>query len=173
MTIKQLGGIFGRNPTFNDVTIDGGIYFEDGQAGNLLDDYEEGTYTVTLFDASSAGNASPTTVTGYYTKIGQQVTVAFRNLNDIDTTGMTAANPLYVSVPFAAATMAVLWAGEIIMDNANLNSRTQLNSTVENSGTRGLLVYSGSNTSDNFLKVQDLTSGATDIRGYTLTYFAA
>ena len=23
MTIKQLGGVFGRNPTFNDVTIEG------------------------------------------------------------------------------------------------------------------------------------------------------
>jgi hypothetical protein len=25
MTIKQLGGVFGRNPTFNDVTIEGQI----------------------------------------------------------------------------------------------------------------------------------------------------
>jgi hypothetical protein len=28
MTIKQIGGIFGRNPTFNDVTIDGQLTFE-------------------------------------------------------------------------------------------------------------------------------------------------
>jgi hypothetical protein len=28
MTIKQLGGVFGRNPTFNDVTIDGTLTFD-------------------------------------------------------------------------------------------------------------------------------------------------
>ena len=27
MTIKQLGGVFGRNPTFNDVTIEGELTF--------------------------------------------------------------------------------------------------------------------------------------------------
>lgn len=210
MSIRQQGGIFGRNPTFNNVTVDGvltvdqivektgaagitldGVTLKDGNVivsngkgidfsatsgtgtSELFDDYEEGTYTVTLYDASSAGNASATTVTGYYTKIGQQVTVAFRNLNDIDTTGMTAANPLYISLPFQAAAMAALWTGEVIVDTVNLNSRTQVNSAVENGAARGTLIYSGSSTSDNFVKVQDLTSGTSDIRGYTLTYFAA
>jgi hypothetical protein len=28
MTIKQLGGVFGRNPTFNDVTIEGQLTFD-------------------------------------------------------------------------------------------------------------------------------------------------
>ena len=28
MTIKQQGGIFGRNPTFNDVTIEGELTFD-------------------------------------------------------------------------------------------------------------------------------------------------
>ena len=74
MTIKHLGGIFGRNPTFNDVTIDGGIYFEDGQAGNYLDDYEEGTWTGTLIGDTAAPSSS-VTATGTYTKIGRQVIV--------------------------------------------------------------------------------------------------
>ena len=30
MTIKHLGGVFGRNPTFNDVTIEGELIFEGG-----------------------------------------------------------------------------------------------------------------------------------------------
>ena len=28
MTIKQLGGVFGRNPTFNNVTIEGTLTFD-------------------------------------------------------------------------------------------------------------------------------------------------
>lgn len=71
MTIKHLGGIFGRNPTFNDVTVDGGIYIGGDAAGNLLDDYEEGTFT-------PAFHGSGLTITydqqvGKYVKIGNSV----------------------------------------------------------------------------------------------------
>lgn len=74
MTIKHLGGIFGRNPTFNDVTIDGGIYFEDGQSGAYLDDYEEGTFTVSLAPSTSGSiTVNPSYQTLFYTKIGRVV----------------------------------------------------------------------------------------------------
>ena len=107
MTIKQQGGIFGRNPTFNNVTVDGvltvdqivektgasgitldGVTLKDGNVvladGNgidfsatsgtgtseLLDDYEEGSWSPVV----NAYSGTPTT-SGYYTKIGQQVTL--------------------------------------------------------------------------------------------------
>ena len=35
MTIKQLGGVFGRNPTFNDVTVEGDSNFNDLTVKNL------------------------------------------------------------------------------------------------------------------------------------------
>ena len=76
MTIKHLGGIFGRNPTFNDVTIDGGIYFEDGQSGNLLDDYEEGTWTPTI--AAGSGTFTTVSAAGRYTKTGRMVIAQLR-----------------------------------------------------------------------------------------------
>ena len=107
MTIKQQGGIFGRNPTFNNVTVDGvltvdqivektgasgitldGVTLKDGNVvladGNgidfsatsgtgtseLFDDYEEGIWSPVV----NAYSGTPTT-SGYYTKIGQQVTL--------------------------------------------------------------------------------------------------
>jgi len=107
MTIKQQGGIFGRNPTFNNVTVDGvltvdqivektgasgitldGVTLKDGNVvladGNgidfsatsgtgtseLFDDYEEGSWSPVV----NAYSGTPTT-SGYYTKIGQQVTL--------------------------------------------------------------------------------------------------
>jgi hypothetical protein len=99
MTIKHLGGIFGRNPTFNDVTIDGGIYFEDGQAGNYLDDYEEGTWTGTLIGDTAAPSSS-VTATGTYTKIGRQVIVqiSFDAKNTTGASGVMRVNGL----PFVA-----------------------------------------------------------------------
>jgi hypothetical protein len=51
----------------------------------LLDDYEEGTFTATLTAATTPPNTPPT-VTGYYTKIGEVVNVRFW-FNGVDTTG--------------------------------------------------------------------------------------
>ena len=82
----------------------GGLTFNgDTAAANALDDYEEGTYTVTGYDASSGGNASSTTITGYYTKIGRQVTVCFYAWNNINTSGMTSGNIFYFTLPEAAS----------------------------------------------------------------------
>jgi len=47
MTIKQQGGIFGRNPTFNDLTAGSGSSIE-GSGGNV-------TFSVDRTDASTAG----------------------------------------------------------------------------------------------------------------------
>jgi len=73
MTIKHLGGIFGRNPTFNDVTIDGGIYIGGNTSSNLLDDYEEGTFTPTIIASVSNPTVTYSVQAGRYTKIGNRV----------------------------------------------------------------------------------------------------
>ena len=107
MTIKSNGGIFGRNPTFNNVTVDGtltvdqiiektgaagitldGVTLKDGNVvladgkgidfsatsgtgtSELFSDYEEGSWSPVV----NAYSGTPTT-SGYYTKIGQQVTL--------------------------------------------------------------------------------------------------
>jgi len=76
MTIKHLGGIFGRNPTFNDVTVDGGIYIGGETSSNLLDDYEESEFTVTLTPSTSGSITLQTGAdTMMYTKIGRLVQV--------------------------------------------------------------------------------------------------
>lgn len=63
---------------------------------NTLDDYEEGTWTPVLRDAS-AGNAATTTQSaGFYTKVGNLVHVRAR-LVGINTTGLTAGTQLYIS----------------------------------------------------------------------------
>ena len=56
-----------------------GITFPASQSAssdaNTLDDYEEGTFTPTLFGDSTAGSATYGEQIGSYTKIGRQVTV--------------------------------------------------------------------------------------------------
>ena len=274
MTIKQLGGVFGRNPTFNDVTIEGQLTFdgdidinsdlkvdgdldvtgnagigidagtdvlqisdsapiikaiaENGNSGlrinvtgdssntlrvqsngaskielngnnlkinsgslqianagsgidfsatagtgtsELLDDYEEGTWTVTLYDAVTGGNASPTTQTGYYTKIGNQVTAYFRSMDNIDTTGMTAGNNMYVSLPFASGSEGSA-SGGVVLDRVTYpTGYTQVNSYVPVSVSRGSLRMSGSGVGDTDVDVGDFNGTTSDIQSFTLTYF--
>jgi len=114
MIIKHLGGIFGRNPTFNDVTIDGPLSANDNivmangkgidfsatsgtGTSELFDDYEEGTWTPTFGDWTTA----PTVVNSNYTKVGRQITVTMYAFNGV--TNFSSIGGL----PFAASSTSV------------------------------------------------------------------
>jgi hypothetical protein len=61
MTIKQLGGVFGRNPTFNDVTIEGELTFDgdiDINSDLKIDGNLEVTGTSTLNDLTTITKSS-------------------------------------------------------------------------------------------------------------------
>tara|TARA_R100001440_G_scaffold13234_1_gene23109 strand:- start:385 stop:1014 length:630 start_codon:yes stop_codon:yes gene_type:complete len=75
-----------------------------GMASELLDHYEEGTFDVTVRDATSGGNTGSVTQTNKYTRIGNKVWLQF-NLINITTTGMTGGNALYFTdLPFTPIT---------------------------------------------------------------------
>jgi hypothetical protein len=79
-----------------------GIDFSDTPGtgtSELLDDYEEGTWTATLIGTTTAPT-TPVTVTGKYTKIGDQVTVSC-TFNNVDTTG-AAGDMRLNGLPFAS-----------------------------------------------------------------------
>jgi len=188
MTIKQQGGVFGRNPSFNDVeanivgaatsissplidtlrlTDDGasglrvyskqsggrgfvfasGVIYPSGNSGatnnngtdlgssgvrfkdiytnnvnlasgggidfsatsgtgtsELFDDYEEGTFTASIGGFIS-DPSTPVTTTGYYTKIGRQVSISIA-FNNVTTTGALGA-VLIEGLPFTSTSEAI------------------------------------------------------------------
>lgn len=136
----------------------------------LLADYEEGTWTVQLFDAGTGGNQSSTTVTGRYTKVGRLVTAQFGDLISINTTGMTAGNYLFVSLPFTSGANNES-AGSVTLGSVAFPSGyTQINPSV-GVGARALLSTTGSSKSADHLIVSNFTSGASGIFRFTLTYY--
>jgi hypothetical protein len=271
MTIKQQGGVFGRNPTFNDVDVDGyldvdggtlyvnptnnrvgintttpsttahvksGIYnhfIGDGtlitganfsadstvaygttayaslgfytwnqqrgrftpegdlqlNTGNLIvpngkgidfsatsgtgtselfDDYEEGTWTATV---GCTGNATETTTaTAYYTKVGRQVTVSFRTLNNIDTTGFSGFL-LIKGLPYACVSGATAgFSGSVIFKALTYPANTDaIFPTTANGSSTIIFELMGDGASPTFLLPGAITSGTTDIAYLTLTYF--
>lgn len=164
MTIKHLGGIFGRNPTFNDVTIDGGIYIGGDTSSNLLDDYEEGTFSPIVVGSSTSGTYSYGSQVGQYTKIGDTVRINI-TLQDI-TADVAGSGSLKISgLPFSAdgVHVAQIWARTLNFDNS----------------TAYLIAYtSGSNmfisevidaSAGSTVNVADISSGNTRLY-ITLTY---
>ena len=60
---------------FKDLYLAGGVYLGGTGAANKLDDYEEGTWTPTLYTSGGGESISITSPTGRYTKVGNKVTV--------------------------------------------------------------------------------------------------
>lgn len=135
---------------------------------------ESGTWTVNLYDASTGGNVSPTTVTGYYTKLGKTVTCTLVNLNNIDTTGMTAGNVLYISLPDVADNTLGLGtsAGSCVLDTFAFPAGATSIVPVTTAGTSRMSLRAfGSGVADATLTVSAIASGVSDISFLSITYF--
>jgi hypothetical protein len=145
-----------------------GIQFNgDTAAANALDDYEEGTWTVQIFDAVSGGNLSATTSTGYYTKTGRTVSIWFQLIN-INTSGLTAANVLHFTLPF---TNNSSMAGRGMVTTERVSFTGYATSQVNSGGlSRGFLVNNVSAADDVNIIVSNFTTGTADI-GVQMTYF--
>ena len=105
--VASAGGTFSDN--FVQGTAGKGVNFTAntpaaGMTSQLLNWYEEGTWTPVVADATSGGNtATIGTAVARYTRIGRTVFVQ-ASLDNINTTGMTAGNIVSIrGLPFANA----------------------------------------------------------------------
>jgi hypothetical protein len=150
-----------------------GVAVDAYAAAKTLDDYEEGTFIPVIADASSGGNTgTATTAEGFYTKIGRQVVVVIK-IEDIDTTGMTGANNIFIrGLPFVAGSGATGQSqGSLRLDRADLDANCCgiVCSSTSNSSYLTLR-QTVDNSADVQIKVQDFTSGSADLFA-TITYF--
>ena len=150
MTIKQHGGIFGRNPTFNEVggtlttaaqpnitslgTQSSNLAFASGNGidfsatgdgsgtdtSELFDDYEEGTFTPVI--EGSTGNPTLTYAaqTGVYTRVGRVVTVNCAVQPSV--VSVAGSGNLQISgLPYASANIADTHSTGVASTNGNFN----------------------------------------------------
>jgi len=90
------------NFRFKDLYLSGGVYLGGTGSANHLDDYEEGTFTPQIADATSGGNSTTTgnTIAGHYVKVGDLVHVSIRIIYP-NTSGLTSGATLYIrNLPF-------------------------------------------------------------------------
>ena len=103
MTIDSSGNLTVPN-TFTStgaITSTGGIYLGGTTAANLLDDYEEGTWTPNLYGSTVAGTFTPESInSGFYIKQGRMVTI-FGNVRG--TIAGASGSALINGLPFSRA----------------------------------------------------------------------
>jgi hypothetical protein len=147
----------------------GGIQFNgDTAAANALDDYEEGTFTLSFEGSTTPGTYTSSSVTAKYTKIGRSVTIQY-NCNFSSASG-GSGNIIISGLPFnysvnSGGMTAVLtsfslgWSGSYLtllpVTSASSNSLV----IIENEPSGGY----------NFVQAGDFNT-STDFR-FTLTYF--
>ena len=157
------------NITAVDATLSGGVYVGGTAAANKLDDYEEGTWTLEFYDADTGGNISPTTTSGKYTKIGNVVHIHLNTaILNINTTGMTAGNVLYFTLPFVPSYDN--FSGSMVYDQISA-SGDQTTIVPLTAGGRGYFKAVGAGgTGDVNIAVSGINSGVTDIISLSMTY---
>jgi hypothetical protein len=174
MTLDASGnllvGVTSANANGGVLQLKSGITFPATQVAssdaNTLDDYEEGTWTPVVGDASSSGNQATTaTAVGRYTKIGRLVTVQWE-VTDINTTGLTAGNAVYIrGLPFASSSATTQFGTTAV---TGVTFSGYLSPGIFNGSSFPIYsLSSGGSLVD--IKVSALASGTADIWG-TLTY---
>ena len=131
-------------------------------SSELLDDYEEGTWTPVIADAVSGGNtATPGTALGRYSKIGRIVQFSCV-VGDIDTTGLTAGLGLYIQgLPFPGVAVASWKPMTVMMDTITFSGQVVGIIGQNESAIRFKQFASGGADSD--VLVSAVTSGTSDI----------
>ena len=177
LTIDSSNNVNVQNGNVVMVTSGKGIDFSATANGSgtmtseLLNDYEEGTWTPVVADAASGGNVGTSTiVSATYTKIGRQVSVEFY-LQAIGTAGMTAGNPLTIrGFPFSAAIQA---QGSFYTYRVGRNAATVSSSAfvpASDSIVQFFCFSTNSATTDTRILVSDVVSGTSELR-MSVTYF--
>jgi hypothetical protein len=120
----------------------GGAYFGTAAAANLLDDYEEGTWTPAVTSAGVAPTITYTSQYGYYTKIGNVCNFQLHLNFEITVAG---TGLLRASVPVLTANLSGNW--QHIRSGYSAGTINVEAFAIQHNASLGVL-YSGLNTSD-------------------------
>ena len=147
-----------------------GMHFGGTADANALDDYEEGTWTLT--PADSSGNNSSTTIVGKYTKIGNIVHVQCSTITNMITSNMvqkTSEILRMTGLPFAASNSN--FVGSINMNNLTFDTgRSQISASTVGGQSYFRIMKQGSGVNVAFATPSDCISGNTDFINLTMTY---
>ena len=130
-------------------------------SSELLDDYEEGTFTPTLGAHSSDGTHSYTTQVGNYTKVGNVVHIWMQmTINTLNTSGTISGNLEISGLPYTSAnTTGQAYMGTFLPVGLDMDSGTGPVAHVSPNATKISLIASVDNASYDTFTSADVASG--------------
>jgi hypothetical protein len=156
---------------WQDLYLSGGAYIGGTGSANYLDDYEEGSFSGYLRDATSSGNFVAVDYSTY-TKIGNVVTVFIRHDN-INTSGLTSGNSIFFTgLPFTSVTDGTEAVGCLWWQYINISGTGHVVPRIQGNVTYIRIEELIDNALDRSVTVSNLTNGVSDIR-VQITYKVA
>jgi len=134
---------------FKDLYLSGSVYLGGTGSANALDDYEEGTFDLTLKGSTSDPTIAVTT-TANYTKIGNVVHYNFR-FDNVDTTG-ASGNITFSAFPFTTTSTNNAVGSVSVFNMADFNGTEYLNLFTGETSTQAEVL--GSRTNNSWLNAQ-------------------
>jgi hypothetical protein len=159
-------GVGGATPSTSGAGITFPATASASSNANTLDDYEEGTWTPTVYGGTTAGTTTYTAQRGFYTKIGRAVTITF----DVGYSAATGTGVLYIGgSPFTSSALGngAQYTGSVMTNNLNMPNAGSY-ALYNSGGSVQLEIYSS--TDDAALNSIVLSNETATIWG-TLTYF--
>ena len=112
--LTTAGGTLTGALTGTDLTLSGGVYLGGTGSANLLDDYEEGTWTPVLTFGGGSAGITYAAQTGTYIKVGQIVFVAFKII--LTNKGTDSGIAIITGLPFPQYTNSQENASTLIFE---------------------------------------------------------
>jgi len=159
----------------SNIIVSGGVYLGGTGSANLLDDYEQGSWTPAADFSTTSPTSGATTGTGRYTKVGNLVTV-WGTVSNFNVTG--AGGDLNITgLPFNArlATNLQRYNGVVRITNCDFSGFTspiQVNSQVLDNSSVVTFMVTRDNFGSDSVGASELNDGVSDIN-FTLTYETA
>lgn len=127
---------------------------------NVLDDYEEGTWTPTLtFTTPGTLAIVYSSRTGQYTKIGQFVSVQFEVITSTYTPGTAAGSMLLSGIPFVPSLATTVAPGKLSWQGITKANYTEIGWDNFNASGTSQFIASGSGQLRSNVAVGNTTSG--------------
>ena len=146
---------------FKDLYLSGGVYLGGTGSANKLDDYEEGSYTPTVYGATTAGSTTLNSSFNklHYTKIGRQVTIG----GEIRINGSASGSGmLRISTPFTNINESGSeFCGAIGVWGVNYADGASLTTSIAKASAYLRIIESFDNTSsETAVEITDLATNA-------------
>ena len=138
----------------------------------LFDDYEEGTWTPVLSDATSGGNtATLGSSTAHYVKVGSVVHLFLQVIN-VNNSGMTGGNTLYIQgLPYTSVSSNNS-AGSAVFDRVSVSGFDAVTPAIGPTRDYMTLGTTTTGAADGNLTVAAFNNSSSDIQNLTISYRA-